>query len=88
MQMKVVWFLMSCMIVLSLVLVSCAPALEGEEEVVTPQEEEAMASEEEEVVTPQKEEPVSTLAPAPESCQLDVPCFYAGLGLEPVMGNI
>jgi len=93
------------------VLASCAPALEGEEEVVTPQEEgataseeeevampeeevmapeeeEVMAPEEEEVMAPEEEQTISTLAPAPKSCRLDVPSFYAGLGLEPVMGNI
>ena len=51
---KIAWVAVSCLMVLSLVLASCAPAVTEEEEVVTPPTEE----EEEDVVTPPKEEEV------------------------------
>ena len=48
---KIIWLLMSCLMVLSLVLASCGPAEEEEEEeVVIP------PGEEEEVVVPPEEE--------------------------------
>lgn len=60
---KIVWLVMSCLIVLALVLASCGPAAVEEEEEVVPEEEEEVAvpeeeeEEEEEVVVPAKEEP-------------------------------
>jgi len=61
MKKKTVWLVVSCLMVLSLVLASCAPAVEEEEEVVTPQEEEVTAPEEEEVVVEEE------VASAPET---------------------
>jgi ABC-type transport system substrate-binding protein len=56
MQKKIIWLIVSCLMVLSLVLASCGEAEEEEEEEVTPpgEEEEIITppSEEEEVVTP------------------------------------
>ena len=60
---KILWLILSCLIVLALVLASCGPA-EEEEEVVTEEEEEEVITEEEEeeeeeeVVTPAAEEPI------------------------------
>jgi peptide/nickel transport system substrate-binding protein len=53
MKMKVVWLLVSCLMVLSLVLASCGGEEEEEEEVVIPTEEEVVTPTEEEVVTPE-----------------------------------
>ena len=56
MRKKIVWLIVSCLMVVALLLASCGPvAVEEEEAVVTP--------EEEEVVTPEEEE----VAPAPEA---------------------
>ena len=56
MKRKIVWLVVSCLMVTALVLASCAPAaVEEEEEVVTPGEEEVAPPEEEEVVTEEKE---------------------------------
>lgn len=57
MKKKIVWLLVSCLMVVALLLVSCGPAVEEEEEVIVTTEEE------EEVVVPEEEEEV---APAPE----------------------
>ena len=53
MKKKIVWLAVSCLMVLSLVLASCAPAVEEEEEVTAPEEEEVVVEEE--------------VAPAPET---------------------
>ena len=57
MQKRIVWLLVSCLMVAALLLASCGPAAEEEEEVVViPGEEEEVAPlEEEEVVTEEKE---------------------------------
>ncbi len=61
MRRKIVWLVVSCLMALSLVLASCAPAVTEEEEVVTEEKEEVVTEEkeeavtEEEVVAPEKE---------------------------------
>lgn len=53
MKKKIVWLILSCLIVAAMVLASCGPAeveVEEEEEVITPGEEEVITPEEE-VVT-------------------------------------
>jgi len=56
MKRKAVWLVVSCLMVAALMLASCGPAEEEEEEVVTPlEEEEVTPSEEEEIVPPVKE---------------------------------
>jgi len=58
---KIVWLMLSCLMVVALVLTSCRPAaVEEKEEAVLPEEEEEVVpeeEEEEEVVVPAKEEP-------------------------------
>jgi len=54
MKKRIVWLMMSCLMVAALLLASCGPAA-VEEEVVTPGEEEVAPSEEEVVVTEEKE---------------------------------
>ncbi len=49
---KIAWIVVSCLMALSLVLASCAPAVTEEEEVTVPEEEE------EEVTVPEEEEVV------------------------------
>lgn len=61
------------------------PLPEVKDEITEEAEEEVTG--ETETVIPQPEEATSTLAPAPESCQLDVANFYAGLGIETEMGG-
>ena len=51
MKKKIVWLILSCLMVAALVLTSCAPAAVEEEEVVLPEEEEVV---EEEVAPPEK----------------------------------
>ncbi len=53
MNKKIVWLVVSCLMALSLVLASCAPAVVEEEEEVIPEEEEVIPEEEE--VIPEKE---------------------------------
>ena len=73
---KILWLVVSCLMVISLVLASCGPAVTEEEEAVTPppeKEKVAPAPEEEEVVAPAAEEPsyggVYTVASAvPPTC--------------------
>ncbi len=58
MKKKTVWLILSCLMVLSLLMVSCAPAVTEEEEVIAPPEEEVVVpppEEEEEVVAPPEE---------------------------------
>ena len=56
MKKRIVWLMMSCLMVTALLLASCGPAaVEEEEEVVAPGEEEVAPSEEEVVVTEEKE---------------------------------
>jgi peptide/nickel transport system substrate-binding protein len=64
MKKKIVWVVVSCLMVVALVLASCGPAVteeeevtQTEEEVVTPTEEEVVTQTEEEVVTPTEEVP-------------------------------
>ena len=66
MRKKIVWMVVSCLMVAALLLASCGPAVtEEEEEVVTEEEEEVVTEEEEEVVTEEEEEVVT----APEGPQ-------------------
>ena len=51
MKKKIAWLMVSCLMALSLVLASCAPAVTEEEEVVTEEKEEVVTEEKEEVVT-------------------------------------
>jgi len=56
MKKRIIWLLVSCLMVAALLLASCGPAaVEEEEEVVTPGEEEEVVAEEEVVVTGEKE---------------------------------
>ena len=55
MKKRIVWLLVSCLMVAALLLASCGPAEEEEEVIVTPEEEEVVPEEEEEVVTEEKE---------------------------------
>jgi len=64
MKRKIVWLVPSCLIVLSLVLASCAPAVVEEEEEVVPEEEEELVPEKEE-----EEEEVVVVVPAVEEPQ-------------------
>jgi len=59
MKKKTLWMLVSGVVALSLVLASCGPAVEEEEEVVTEEKEEVVTEEKEEVVTEEKEEVVT-----------------------------
>ena len=52
---KIVWLVVSCLMVAALLLASCGPAAEEEEEVVVTPEEEEVVTEEEVVVTEEKE---------------------------------
>jgi len=67
MKRKVGWLFLSFLMALSLVLASCAPAEEEEEEVVViEEEEEVVTEEEEEVVTEEEEEVVTEEEGAPQ----------------------
>jgi len=60
MKKKIVWLMLSCLMVAALLLASCGPAAEEEEEVVVPppvEEEEGVAPPKEEEVAPSPEEP-------------------------------
>ena len=61
---KIIWLVVSCLMALSLVLASCAPAAAPEEEVVAPEEE--AAAPEEEAAAPEEEVVVEEVAPAVE----------------------
>jgi len=87
MKRKIVWFLLSCLMVVALALASCGPAaVEEEEEVVPPTEEEEVApkveEEEEEVVLPEAKGPVygGWLTTASETSSIG--------GWDPVYGEI
>ncbi len=55
MKKKIVWLILSCLMVVALLLASCAPAVVEEEEEVIPEEEEEVIPEEEEEVIPEEE---------------------------------
>ena len=54
MRKKIVWLVVSCLMVAALVLASCGPAVTEEEEVVVEEEEEEVEEEEEEEVVEEK----------------------------------
>jgi peptide/nickel transport system substrate-binding protein len=65
MKKKIVWVVVSCLMVVAMVLASCGKAV-TEEEVVTPTEEEVVTPTEEEVVTPTEEEVVTPTEEVPK----------------------
>jgi len=82
MKKKIVWVVVSCLMVVALVLASCGPAVAPtEEEVVAPTEEEVVAPTEEEVVAPTEEEVVAPTEEEEVTPTEEVPKYGGWLNL-------